>query len=151
MGNSLSIILVIFIEFKEAFKLFDRDGDGTVDVDELGTVMKSLGQEPTEQEVRDMINEVDNDQSGSIEFPEFLQLMAKKMNDTDTEQEIKDAFKVFDTSARGYITAIELKDIMTTLGEKLTDEETDEMIKYSHADMDGHINYVEFVRLMTAP
>lgn len=138
-------------EFKEAFKLFDRDGDGTVDVDELGTVMKSLGQEPTEQEIRDMISEVDNDGSGSIEFPEFLQLMAKKMNDTDTEQEIKDAFKVFDEHARGYITVDELKDIMSTLGEKLTDEETEEMIKYSHVDEEGHINYVEFVQLMTAP
>jgi len=45
-------------EFKEAFSLFDRDGDGTIDADELGTVMRSMGHQPTEEEVEDMIREV---------------------------------------------------------------------------------------------
>uniref|UniRef100_A0AAY5EF11 Calmodulin 1a n=1 Tax=Electrophorus electricus TaxID=8005 RepID=A0AAY5EF11_ELEEL len=46
-------------EFKEAFSLFDKDGDGTITTKELGTVMRSLGQNPTEAELQDMINEVD--------------------------------------------------------------------------------------------
>merc|ERR1719231_1781891 len=46
-------------EFKEAFSLFDKDGDGTITTKELGTVMRSLGQNPTEAELADMINEVD--------------------------------------------------------------------------------------------
>ena len=66
-------------EFKEAFSLFDRDGDGTITTKELGTVMRSLGQNPTESELGDMINEVDADGNGTIDFPEFLTLMAKKM------------------------------------------------------------------------
>uniref|UniRef100_A0A7S4JC68 Calmodulin n=1 Tax=Odontella aurita TaxID=265563 RepID=A0A7S4JC68_9STRA len=45
-------------EFKEAFSLFDKDGDGTITTKELGTVMRSLGQNPTEAELMDMINEV---------------------------------------------------------------------------------------------
>ena len=57
-------------EFKEAFSLFDKDGDGTITTKELGTVMRSLGQNPTEAELQDMINEVDADGSGTIDFPE---------------------------------------------------------------------------------
>ena len=66
-------------EFKEAFSLFDKDGDGTITTKELGTVMRSLGQNPTEAELQDMINEVDADGNGTIDFPEFLNLMARKM------------------------------------------------------------------------
>ncbi|TPX57011.1 hypothetical protein PhCBS80983_g04149 [Powellomyces hirtus] len=57
-------------EFKEAFSLFDKDGDGTITTKELGTVMRSLGQNPTEAELQDMINEVDADGNGTIDFPE---------------------------------------------------------------------------------
>jgi calmodulin len=53
-------------EFKEAFSLFDKDGDGTITTKELGTVMRSLGQNPTEAELQDMINEVDQDGSGCV-------------------------------------------------------------------------------------
>merc|ERR1712036_16531 len=81
-------------EFKEAFSLFDKDGDGTITTKELGTVMRSLGQNPSEGELQDMINEVDNDGSGSIDFPEFFHLMSRKMHDTDTEDEIREAFRV---------------------------------------------------------
>ncbi len=55
------ILIVPFSEFKEAFSLFDKDGDGTITTKELGTVMRSLGQNPTEAELQDMINEVDAD------------------------------------------------------------------------------------------
>nr|6K67_B Chain B, Engineered calmodulin [Homo sapiens]6K67_D Chain D, Engineered calmodulin [Homo sapiens] len=70
-------------QFKEAFSLFDKDGDGTITTKELGTVMRSLGQNPTEAELQDMINEVDADGNGTIDFPEFLTMMARKMKDTD--------------------------------------------------------------------
>ena len=53
-------------EFKEAFSLFDKDGDGTITTKELGTVMRSLGQNPTEAELQDMINEVDADGKGGV-------------------------------------------------------------------------------------
>ena len=59
--------------------MFDKDGDGTITTKELGTVMRSLGQNPTEAELQDMINEVDADGNGTIDFPEFLTLMARKM------------------------------------------------------------------------
>ncbi|VDD97767.1 unnamed protein product [Enterobius vermicularis] len=56
-----------------------KDGNGSISSKELGVAMRTLGQNPTEQELLDMINEVDCDGSGSIEFPEFCQMM-KRMN-----------------------------------------------------------------------
>ncbi|CAO2626875.1 unnamed protein product, partial [Lemmus lemmus] len=130
-------------EFKEAFSLFDKDGDGTITTKELGTVMRSLGQNPTEAELQDMINEVDADVpgNGTIDFPEFLTMMARKMKDTDSEEEIREAFRVFDKDGNGYISAAELRHVMTNLGEKLTDEEVDEMIREADIDGDGQVNY----------
>ncbi|KAF9028904.1 hypothetical protein BDZ89DRAFT_744122 [Hymenopellis radicata] len=128
-------------EFKEAFSLFDKDGDGTITTKELGTVMRSLGQNPTEAELQDMINEVDADGNGTIDFPEFLTMMARKMRDTDSEEEIKEAFKVFDKDGNGFISAAELRHVMTNLGEKLSDNEVDEMIREADVDGDGQICY----------
>ena len=58
--------------FRDAFSIFDKDGDGTITTKELGTVMRVLGQNPTSAELQEMVNEFDNDGSGSIDFTEFL-------------------------------------------------------------------------------
>ena len=97
-----------------------------------------------------MINEVDADGNGTTDFPEFLTMMSRKMKDTDTEEDIREAFKVFDRDGNQLISAAELRQVMTTLGEKLTDEEVDEMIREADIDGDGQINYEEFVRMMMA-
>ncbi len=86
-----------------------------------------------------MINEVDADGNGTIDFPEFLTMMARKMKDTDTEEEIREAFRVFDKDGNGFISAAELRHVMTNLGEKLTDEEVDEMIREADIDGDGQV------------
>ena len=75
--------------------------------------------------------------NGTIDFPEFLSLMARKMKDTDTEEELIEAFKVFDRDGNGFISAAELRHVMTNLGEQLTDEEVDEMIREADVDGDG--------------
>ncbi|XP_070538780.1 calmodulin [Ptychodera flava] len=137
-------------EFKEAFALFDKDGDGTITTKELGTVMRSLGQNPTEAELQDMINEVDADGNGTIDFQEFVVMMAKKMKETDQEEELREAFRVFDKDGDGFISADELRHVMRNLGEQLTDDEIEEMIREADADGDGQVNYEEFVTMMSA-
>ncbi|KAK9696251.1 EF-hand domain pair [Popillia japonica] len=137
-------------EFKEAFMLFDKDEDGTITMAELGVVMRSLGQRPTETELRDMVNEVDQDGNGTIEFNEFLQMMSKKMKDADGEEELREAFRVFDKNNDGLISSNELRHVMTSLGERLSEEEVDDMIKEADMDGDGQVNYEEFVTILTA-
>ena len=88
-------------EFKEAFALFDKDGDVTISTKELGTVMNSLGQKPTLAELEMMIKEVDVDGNGEIDFGEFLAMMAKKLKETDLEEDIREAFRVFDKQNSG--------------------------------------------------
>jgi hypothetical protein len=72
------------------------------------------------------------------------------MKDTDSQEEIQEAFKVFDKDGNGYISAAELRHVMTSLGEKLTEEEVDEMIREADVDGDGQINYEEFVKMMVS-
>jgi calmodulin len=64
-------------EFREVFNLFDKDGSGTISASELGTVMRTLGQNPSETEVENMIREVDKDGNGEIDFEEFCKLMVR--------------------------------------------------------------------------
>lgn len=59
---------------------------GCITIEELATVIRSLGQNPSEEELHDMIREVDADGNGTIEFTEFLNLMARKMK---VKEEIK--------------------------------------------------------------
>ncbi|XP_069118561.1 calmodulin-like [Argopecten irradians] len=138
-------------ECKEAFGMFDKDGDGTITTKELSTVMRSLGQNPTEAELRCMLQEVDADGSGTIDFAEFLTMMAKRMSNApeSPEEQMLEAFRLFDRDGNGSISPEELKQVMANLGEKLTDEELDSMIKEADTDGDGSVNYEEFVKMMT--
>lgn len=129
--------------------MFDKDGDGKITTKELGTVMRSLGQNPSESELTDMINEVDVDSDGSIDFPEFLTMMARKMKDTDSEAEIAEAFKVFDRNGDGKISAAELRHVLTSIGEKLSDADVDQMIREADVNNDGEIDIQEFAQLLS--
>lgn len=135
-------------EFKEAFQIFDKNGDGSITVKELGTVMRSLGQNPSDEEIQKMINEVDEDKSGTIDFNEFLGLMAKKMKESNTEDDLLEAFKVFDRDGNGKISAHELRYVMMSAGEELTEADIADIIQSADTDGDGYIDYQEFVRLL---
>merc|ERR1719191_1503292 len=113
--------------------------------------MRSVGHNPTEAELQAMINEADAEGNGTIDYPEFLSLMERRIkNAVDTEEELIDAFRDFDRDGNGFISVAELRHVMTNLGEKLTDEEIDEMTHEADVDGDGHINYEEFVKMMMA-
>lgn len=135
-------------ELKEAFAIYDTNRDGIITTRELGTVMRQLGQNPTEAEILEMIKQVDKDRSGTINFSEFVALMEEKMKTVDTEEDVRDAFRVFDVNGNGQISAHELRHVATNLGEKLTEEEANEMIRVADSDGDGLIDYKDFINMM---
>lgn len=102
----------------------------------------------SESEVKRIFAEIDVDNSNEIDFAEFLALLAKRLMHSDNEEEVYEAFKTFDTDKNGEISAQELKAVLTTLGEKLTPQEVDEIIRIADEDGDGVISYREFVRLL---
>ena len=67
--------------YKEAFLEYDKDGSGNINIKELGTVMRTLGENPTEDELQNLINKFDEDGNGTMEFTEFLCLMAAKVRE----------------------------------------------------------------------
>ncbi|KAL2323510.1 hypothetical protein Fmac_027889 [Flemingia macrophylla] len=132
--------------FHEAFNIVDMDSDGFITVDELESIIQSLEGNPTKQEIREMMSEVDNG-NGSVNFEVFLNIMGTTMKQNMTE-ELKDAFKVFDRDNDGYISATELRHVMMRLGERLTEEEVEQMIRVADMDGDGRVSYEEFAKLM---
>jgi Ca2+-binding EF-hand superfamily protein len=128
----------------EAFGVFDADGSGAISVDELGGVMMSLGQNVTPTQLRQLIEEVDIDRSGSIDFEEFKALMISRQGDRSSR--LKLAFDVFDQDGSGRITADEMRSVMHQF--ELTDTELDEMLKEVDVDGDGSIGFEEFCALV---
>merc|ERR1712020_300490 len=120
---------------KEAFSLFDADHDGEITINELGRVMRNHGLNPTDDELRDMIRNVDKNSNGAIDFNEFIEMMLRR--DSKIEEDVLHAFRVFDRDGDGLISAEELKLTMNNLGEPLTE-----------AELDGKINFEEFKNLM---
>lgn len=92
--------------------------------------MHNMGQNPTDGELQQMISEVDADGNGLIDFAEFVTLMARKMNNTDKDAEIREAFSVFDKDGSGKISKDELRQIMRSLGEDLTEDEVRHLVFY---------------------
>jgi Ca2+-binding EF-hand superfamily protein len=131
-------------ELWEAFKEFDADNSGVISPQELGEVMRSLGQNPNEASLHEMIKEVDVDGSGGIDFEEFKTLLIAKQG--NRKSRLKMAFSVFDEDNNGQITAQELQGVMSQFG--LTDKELDEIVQEVDVDGDASIDFEEFCKLM---
>ena len=110
--------------------------------------MTGLGYNPTEAEIEEMVAMLDSNRNGKIDFDEFLGMVSRKMKVGATDEEIKDTLRVFDKDCNGFISAAELRQALANFGQKLSEEEVDEIIKEVDFDGDGQIDYAEFVSMM---
>lgn len=92
--------------FKGAFSLFHKDRNGRITANELGTVLRLLGENPTEAELKDIINDADG--NGTIDFSEFLTMMARQKNHTNGEAEMIEAFRLLDLEGKWVSSAAEM-------------------------------------------
>ena len=136
-------------EVREAFRLFDLDHSGDIDLRELGTVLRALGANPSQDELAAMMAQVDDDNSGRIEFEEFCKLLATKIQVTDTQAELQEAFHVFDENDTGEISTASLRTIVSGLAEHLNPEEVDEIIELVDTGRTGRVSLEQFEDLMT--
>lgn len=125
-------------ELKEAFVIFDRDNDNKINMQELATVMRSIGFSPTQADLQAIQQEYGN---RLLDIGEVQNVISRRAPPPETEDSVRDAFRIFDKDGTGYVSASELRHVLTHLGEKLSDEEVDEMIREADITGDGQVNY----------
>jgi len=135
-------------EFQEAFDMFDKDGGGSIDAGELKELLASVGEWPTDDEIAYMVNAVDVDNTGDIDFAEFAALMAHKMKNESTDEVIAAAFQTFDHNGDGKISTNEMRSILVNLGEPVSGNDVEQVIAAVDTDGDGSIDYREFAAVI---
>jgi len=133
-------------EFQEAFALFDTRGDGMIPANQVGEVLRALGQNPTEADVRRLVQKSDR-----VSFETFLPILqaVSQKKISDTVEDFIEGLRHFDKDGNGFISSAELRHMLTSLGEKMTEEEVESLI-HGQEDSHGNINYEEFVKMVLA-
>merc|ERR1711875_6052 len=137
---------------KVCFDLFDTKKVEFLSADDLGEIMRAMGFRPTEEELKELLLEIDEDGSGEIEFGEFCQLCATFLvEDPDMEtmkRELKDAFRIYDKEGLGYITTETLRGLIGELLAPLTEEELEGILEELDEDGSGSMDFDEFCEMM---
>jgi len=137
-------------EIRETFALFDREGTGTITLEDMGILVRALGQTPSEAELQNMKREADPSGSGKVDCDTLIEVYSRYYKDPITEQEILGAFQELDEHNKGVISLKRLKHLLSTCGELLTEEEIQRIISLAKPDTEGNINYSEFVKVMVS-
>ncbi|KAN0045373.1 hypothetical protein ACTA71_005750 [Dictyostelium dimigraforme] len=133
-------------EFKEGFSLYDGNKDGRLEPAELANTLRWLGQNPSQSEINEILREYGSNNSMTVDG--LFNYLGRKVVDDFDEKEIIEAFQVFDKDGKGMIGASDLRHILTNLGERLPEEQVEEMLRQAVGSGDGAINYEPFVRNM---
>jgi Ca2+-binding EF-hand superfamily protein/protein-L-isoaspartate O-methyltransferase len=131
-------------EFREVFNLFDTNNDGSLSRQEIANAMRTLGLNPTEEELEAIFIKVDADLSGTLEFPEFIEWVAASEQDVVLENDLQAIFKIIDKDGNGTIEVDERSLVLESLRIQMEEEEIAEMMRQADANGDGVIDYHEF-------
>merc|ERR1712080_807843 len=137
---------------KSCFTLFDVKKQDFLSADDLDDILRAMGFRPSKEELKEILEEIDEDGSGEIEFEEFCQLCAKFLIEEPDEEtmkaELKEAFRVYDKEANGFITTDTLREIISELDTRLTKEDLDGIIEEIDEDGSGTMDFDEFCAMM---
>jgi calmodulin len=135
-------------EIKQMFKLFDKDGNGQISSEEVGSLLTALGRNPTEEEINNLIAECDKDNSGTVDLSEFTKFMNENyVASPEAIETVVEAFKFFDLDNNGWISCEEFKNILMKYGGEFTEKEVEQIFRESDLDGDGKLQYAEFTEL----
>lgn len=135
-------------EYQDAFYLFDRDNNGYITTKELGSIMRTLGFNPNEEDLQQMIFTVDYDGDGMLNLEEYIQLMEEQKTPEEKEDSIIQAFRVFDSDNKGYIESADLRDLLENMDWKVSADEVKELINFTNLNQDRRIDMKEFAMLV---
>ena len=135
-------------EYKKVFESYSKGQEGNVNKQELANIFKAINIDASDEEIKEIIKKMDLEDKKEINYDEFLTIINQREKDVDEEEEVLKAFKVFDKEGNGLININELKDIMLSMGNNWSENEINEMLAEADIDMDGYINYEDFVRTM---
>ncbi|GIY10859.1 calcium-binding protein E63-1 [Caerostris darwini] len=135
-------------ELKAAFSMLDKNKDGRVNETEIKCMLDKLGIVLTDTMVGKLIDQASKRGDRLLNEEEFLAWMSHQSVQDDVMADLMAAFRVFDKDRNGYITRDELRTAMETIGEPMSEEQLDLMIRATDIDNDGRINYEEFVRML---
>ncbi|XP_037645943.1 myosin light chain 1, skeletal muscle isoform [Sebastes umbrosus] len=136
-------------DYREAFGLFDRVGDNKVAYNQIADIMRALGQNPTNKEVAKLLGMPSaEDMAGKrVEFEGFLPMIQTIVNSPNKAQfeDYVEGLRVFDKEGNGTVMGAELRIVLSTLGEKMTETEIDALMT-GQEDENGCVNYEAFVK-----
>lgn len=152
-----------YSELRQAFNLFDTDGTGVIDPNELKAAMQSLGFESKNPTIYDMVSELASKNSNAVDFTQFVKAIEAKLGDKDSKEGIRKIFNLFDDDHTGTISFRNLKRVANELGkrnvfpwyetlssgETLSDDELQEMIQRADSNGDNEISFEDFYAIMT--
>ncbi|XP_052276026.1 calmodulin-A-like isoform X3 [Dreissena polymorpha] len=131
-------------ELKEAFIIYDSDQDGKVSTDQATQIIRSIGISPTMDEISDMLGTRQGDKLFTLE--DLKRIIQTKAPPVESRESLLDAFRIFDKDGNGFIDAKELRHVLVHLGEKLKDDEVDELLREVDINGDNQISYEDMVR-----
>merc|ERR1719415_62235 len=152
IGEATSLEVDEIKVLKLCFNLFDVKKQNFLSSDDLDDILRAMGFRPSKEELQEILEEIDEDGSGEIEFGEFCQLCAKFLveepDDETMKAELKEAFRVYDKEGQGFITTIQLREIISEVDQNLSSEDLDGIIEEIDEDGSGTMDFDEFCQMM---
>lgn len=138
-----------FADAKQTFALYVKKGGDTVATKDLDKLFKSLALHVEDNKLKDWADEMDEDATGQLDWDMFKILFERKLKEDEEEKELRDAFRVLDSQKKGVIPTDDLRWILKSLGDDITDQEIEDMIAETDTDGSGTVDYEEFKSLMS--